>query len=238
MSEVKFYSDINLNKNALVAAKYENLAVAPTAPAAGQIYFDTVSNKFYGWNGTAWVDLSQVVTNAVNIKGEISNANTNPVYPVAPTVGDQWIITTNAGTVGGTVVEVGDSLIYSTSGWFVLQANLVDATTAIKGIMRLATQAEVNTGALTNVAVSPSTLATFLANYLYARKVRVAVVSLVANTPTTITHGLNVANTEDVQVQIYQGGSLIYLAVAPTTANAIQITSNITLANVTVIVQG
>ena len=30
----------------------------------GQIYFDSASSKFYGYNGTAWVDLGQVLTGA------------------------------------------------------------------------------------------------------------------------------------------------------------------------------
>lgn len=32
------------------------LAAAPSAPALGELYFNTVTNKLYWWNGTAWVD--------------------------------------------------------------------------------------------------------------------------------------------------------------------------------------
>jgi hypothetical protein len=37
----KFLTDIDLNKNQLSAARFENLGTAPTTPALGQMYFDT-----------------------------------------------------------------------------------------------------------------------------------------------------------------------------------------------------
>ena len=235
---IPFYGDVDFNKNQLLRARYENSSTAPTSPATGQVYYDTALVGFYGWNGTSWINLSQVVTNAVTLKGEISNANTAPAYPSTPTIGDQWIVTTNAGTVGGTSVEVGDELIYSTSGWFVIQRNLVAATTAIAGFVRLATQSEANAGSDASIAISPATLAGFLANFLYARKVVTLITSLVANTPTTVTHGLNTVSTNDIQVQCYQGGVQIMLEIKPTSVNALTVQSNQTLANVTVVCQG
>lgn len=32
-------------------------ATAPTDPVVGQVYFDTVSVHFFGYNGTNWVQL-------------------------------------------------------------------------------------------------------------------------------------------------------------------------------------
>lgn len=32
-------------------------AAAPSGPVAGEIYFNTTDNQFYGYNGTAWVNL-------------------------------------------------------------------------------------------------------------------------------------------------------------------------------------
>lgn len=237
-ASIPFYGDVDFNKNQLLKARFENTSTAPTSPAVGQVYYDTALVGFYGWNGSAWINLSQVVTNAVTLKGEISNANTAPSYPAAPTVGDQWIITTNAGTVGGTSVEIGDELIYSTSGWFVIQRNLVAATNAIAGFVRLATQSEANAGSDTTVAITPGTLAAFLANFLYARKVITTITSLVANTPTTVTHGLNVNAQNDIQVQCYQGGVQIFLEIKPTSVNALTVQSNQTIATVTVVCQG
>lgn len=235
MASIKQYVDLDLQKNQLVQARIENRASAPTSPLAGQLYYNTSDNNYYGWNGTVWLNLSQILTSAVQIAGEITNANTNPAYPSSPTVGDIWFITTNAGTVGGQAVEINDQLIYSTSGWFVMQRNLQYATTAIAGFVELADQSETNAGSDTTKAVTPSTLAGFLANYLYARKVVTTIATLTANTPTTVTHGLGLLASVDLLVQCWQGGEKAQLAIVPTSVNAFTVESNITLSSVKVI---
>lgn len=53
-----FVTGINLNKNELQNARIHNLSTAPSSPVAGQIYFDTVTNVLYFYNGTAWVPAS------------------------------------------------------------------------------------------------------------------------------------------------------------------------------------
>lgn len=233
-----FFTDIQLNKNQLLGARYENTATYPTGPAVGQVVFNTSDNTFRGWNGTQWVDLSQIIQASTTMRGEIANAGSNPALPSNPSIGDTYFITTTAGTVGGLAVEVGDQLVRSSSGWFVLQANLQAATQAIAGFVRLATQADANAGADLTTAISPGVLANFLAAFLYARKFRVVVSSLAANTATTITHGLNLVNPEDLHVAFYQGGAPIELAYTTTSANAMAITSNQTLGNVTVVAIG
>lgn len=49
----KFVNNIDLNKNELQNARIQNLASAPSTPADGQIYFDTVSHQLMVWNATA-----------------------------------------------------------------------------------------------------------------------------------------------------------------------------------------
>lgn len=238
MAKEDFYVDVDFHQQQAVKMRVENLASAPSSPVAGQVYFNTGDNFFYGWNGSAWINLSQIVTGAVTIKGEITNANTSPAYPSTPTTGDIWFITTNAGTVGGTTVEVGDQLIYGSTGWFVMQKNLLYATTSVAGYVELADQSETNAGSDATRAVTPSTLAGFLTNYLYAKKVVTQITTLTAATPTTVTHGLNLASSNQLTVMCWQGGVPVRLAIGLSSVNAITVESNVTLSNVTVICQG
>lgn len=54
----KVLRDLDLNKNELQNATIQNLASAPANPVAGQVYYNTATNKYMGYNGSAWVDLS------------------------------------------------------------------------------------------------------------------------------------------------------------------------------------
>ncbi len=56
----KFLADLDLAQNELQNAVFQNLALAPTAPKAGQHYFNTSTNTLFVYNGAEWIDaLSQ-----------------------------------------------------------------------------------------------------------------------------------------------------------------------------------
>ena len=60
MAEVLVQSHLNLNGNEFQNAVIQNLSTAPQNPKAGQLYFNTVDNTTYVYDGTQWVDaLSQ-----------------------------------------------------------------------------------------------------------------------------------------------------------------------------------
>lgn len=50
----RFLTSIDLNKNEIQNARAHVLAAAPSAPATGQFYYDSVTLKLYYWNG-AWI---------------------------------------------------------------------------------------------------------------------------------------------------------------------------------------
>lgn len=247
MSEIRISIDQNLENNQIKNVVAHQVTTVQRGVLggtlgvgqAGLFVYDTTDLNLYVWNGTAWVNATQVITNAMNIKGEISNANTNPAFPASPAVGDVWVITTNPGTVGGVAVEVGDQLVYSTSGWFVIQTNLSDATITIKGYVRLATQIEVNTGTDNTTAVTPLTLLTNLdVGNPRAKIYKQAIATLTANTPLTITHGLNLSNSQDYVYKVSDAAGTIKVADVAVSVNSFTIESNKTYTSLRIVVEG
>lgn len=55
---MRILNNLDLRQNQLLQAVVHNLAAAPESPVKGQIYFNTVDNKFYGYGANGWVDLS------------------------------------------------------------------------------------------------------------------------------------------------------------------------------------
>lgn len=53
----KILTDINLNQNEIQNSIVQNLASNPSNPKAGQMYFNTTTNRFRVYNGTSWDEM-------------------------------------------------------------------------------------------------------------------------------------------------------------------------------------
>ncbi|GFZ32565.1 hypothetical protein CSC2_30910 [Clostridium zeae] len=66
---MKQLTNLDLAQNELQNFRIQNLASAPTSPVTGQVYYNSTDNKYYGYNGSAWIDISMVLSTTT-----ISNA--------------------------------------------------------------------------------------------------------------------------------------------------------------------
>lgn len=55
-----YLANLDLNKNQLLNAALQKLAVAPAEPVAGQIYFNTEAGRAFIWTGTAWLGMDSI----------------------------------------------------------------------------------------------------------------------------------------------------------------------------------
>lgn len=113
--------------------------------------------------------LETIVNNGVRVPLPL-NCSTNPNYPAA-TKGDQYRVT-GAGKIGGAsgvAVEINDTIvcIETNSGgthasvgakFYILQANVDQATETVSGLAKIATQAQTNAGTDDKTIVTPKKL--------------------------------------------------------------------------------
>lgn len=125
-----FLNNVDLNKNELRNAKVQNLSSDPASPTAGQIYFNTTSNVFKIYNGSAWV--------AMSVGGQSVGTSDNVTFNNATVNGDL--------TVNGTTTSINTETITLDDNIIVLNNNATGAPSANAGI-------EVERGSSTNVSL-------------------------------------------------------------------------------------
>lgn len=82
---IQVVSPLNLLKNELQNARIQNLASAPSSPAAGQVYFDTTDDVLKFYDGSSWIDASGGGISALT--GDVSASGAGSVSATVNTVG-------------------------------------------------------------------------------------------------------------------------------------------------------
>lgn len=121
----QFLTSINLNKNELLNARIQNLSTAPSNPVSGQIYFDTVTNILYFWNGSEWVPTSgstEVIQDAISTFlqagsgiGMVHSDNAN-TFTIS--VDDTVVRTTGSQTISGKTIDLANNTLIGTVSQF------------------------------------------------------------------------------------------------------------------------
>lgn len=230
--------------NPLTTAQRTTLAGTLNSNHAGLGCFDTDLLQMYYWSGSAWVSGSASVSGAMTYKGVYSNLTTTP----SPTSNGDTYIMTSGGTLTwagitfspSAVVQVGDLLIQrDATNWDVIQGNSVLSTETVAGIIEVATQAETNTGTDDTRAVTPLKLATYVSSQGLSKTYFASGLTLVANTPLTISHNLSLQNKDAYVISVKDSnGSEVSVDVDSTNTNSLTIESSVAATNVTVTVIG
>lgn len=171
------------------------LLLAQTAPAENGIYI---------WNGAAIAATRSL------------DANTNDELESATTMIEEG--TTSAGV---TYRQTSVNFVLNTAAvnWVTFGSNAPVSSTTVAGVIRTATQSEVDTGSVTNAAITPATLSN------YASRIKKFAVTIGDGSATTftVTHSLN---SLDVTIAVYRatGGADVIVDTARTGVNTVQVT--------------
>lgn len=240
MATKSIHHDLDLVKvSQLVQARIQNITTANRTTLGGTLgagnkgllVLDTDLDEFYYWNGTAWATIGTAAAGAVTLMGVVGF---NAAEPGTPATGDYYIFNT-AGTntwEGSTVVQVGDSVVWDGTVWRFIQGNAIDASESIAGLIEIATQSETNTGTDDARAVTPLKLASWAGTKAFGKVYYVSPASVVADTPLTITHNLNLQNRNAFVINVMDAShSQISVDVDSIDANSLSITSAVALTN-------
>lgn len=251
MAEKVIYVNLNGQKvnivkdfrhNPLTTALRTTLGLTLNSTHSGLQCYDTDENVNYYWNGSAWGGAVAPVAGMMQYNGPHASLVT---APAGASDGDVYYMNTSGTlTFAGVtfspsaVVQIGDQIVRrSATEYDVIQGNAVQATETVPGVMEVATQAETNTGTSDVVGVTPLKLATYNTAQGYAKKYFQNAITLVANTPLTITHNLALSNKDAFVASVKDStGAVIEVAVVSVGTNSLTIESAIAATNVTIAV--
>jgi len=245
MAEVKSTVHSNGNLNELQNWKYQQLASDPVSPVEGQFWYNTSENRLKHYDGISVVAVAVLpdLTSALKWAGGYdANTNTPDLEAPAPGAVKQgfFYYVTAAGNFFTEPVEIGDALIANIddpsalSDWTRVQFNVDQATETIRGVAKIATQAQTDAGVDDTTIVTPLKLANATSISGVVKKFAVdldsaegTVTRSFAGGVTTfvVTHSLN---TLDVQTEVREisTGKQTLFEVESTTVNTITIRGN------------
>lgn len=252
MATKQFYHDIDLVKvGQLQNARLQNVAdatalAAITSPGVGQIVYQVDTDELKVYDGAAWDTIAPTIAGDVIFKGTVDASASLDGQSVEAVSGYQYVVTT-AGTLTMTdvtfspsaVAEVGDVILFtSTTQAYVIQRNTEAASETVAGVVELATNAEVTAGTDTARAITPAGLASAMQTNRYTRQYT-ATVTLVADTPLTVTHGLALVSKDAFVINVMDSaGSQISVDVDSTGVDALTLTASVGLTDAVVTVVG
>lgn len=228
---------LNFRAHNVTTAQRTTLAGTLSSVNKGLSVWDTDLNKPYWWDGSAF-QTPAAVAGAMTFKGVVAFGASEPG---SPATGDYYVFSTAGTNTWNTsdVVQVGDSVVWDGSTWQFIQGNVLAASETVSGVLEIATDAEMNAGTDDTRAATPLKVKNYIAAKALAKTYFNASLTLVANTPLTVTHNLNLQNKNAFVVSLMNSGDSAFDAdIDAVDVNSFTITSGVAASSVKVTVVG
>ena len=147
---------------------------APFNATDGDIWYNTIDKRLYIKSGTGWLDVLQETINYNKTTSDRPQVFFSHTEPIGAVRGDFWYNRNeNSGYIYSDEADflgwhkLGDLASTATQATTTqVAAEVPQATNELEGVVRFATQAEVNSGEGTRTVISPGALKTAIENYV------------------------------------------------------------------------
>lgn len=241
------YHDLDLVRvSELKQARIQNITTSDRTTLGGSlggtntglIVYDTDLGSLYIWDGSAWDPVGVSISGTMTLKGVVAH---NASEPGSPVTGDYYIFNSagqNTWEVDETI-EAGDMVIWDGTNWQYINRNVYAATETLAGKIEIANTSETNAGSDDTRAVTPAKLAGFATNRAFSKTYFASGLTLVADTPLTVTHNLGLQNRNAFVINTMNSShSTISLDADSVDANSLTLTSAVGLSGVYVTIIG